>query len=68
MKLKDALPFYGRDVIATLGDGSRVSGRFDLYQSLAEEPDEPETIGIEEFGGFITEIPVEKVASIEAAS
>lgn len=65
MKISDALTHWGKRVRATCKDGEEFSGLFEWCQTHADEPDEPEAIGIAEVPGFITEISVDEVASIE---
>lgn len=66
MRVEEVYGLLGDKVLATCTDGGKYSGVLCSYQSFAEEPDEPETIGIAEVPGFITEIPLEEVSSIEA--
>ena len=65
MNLVEAQRYLGRRVAVVCADGTEFIGGLCTYQSFAEDPDEPETIGIAEVPGFITEIPIQEIASIE---
>lgn len=67
MMVADIEHLYGKRVVVTCTDGEVYRGLFNLYQSFAEDPDEPEYICIGKDWHDLTEIPMDEIAGVEPA-
>lgn len=65
MNIAETRRYYGKMVAVTCTDGDVVRGRYSAVQTHADEPDEPESIGIQDTPRSYIDIPIEEVASIE---
>jgi hypothetical protein len=64
MRMGEALGLYGKRVTVTCADGDSLTGVFNFCQTTADEPDEPESIGIQQVRGIIIDIPIDDVVSM----
>lgn len=64
MRMREALRLYGKRVTVTCADGDSLTGVFNFCQTTADEPDEPESIALQQVPGIAVEIPLDEVVSM----
>lgn len=67
MMTDEAVSYWGKNVSVLCSDGQVFEGQIRWQQTHADEPDEPESIGVqyEDYEGpYLVEIPTEEIVSI----
>lgn len=67
MMTDEAISYWGKNVSVLCSDGQIFEGQIRWQQTHADEPDEPESIGVQyedDEGPYLVEIPTEEIVSI----